>query len=662
LRLECWKLARRAGIWGSLVNGLRNIGLTPVNVIVLLIALSFLLASGAAVLVSARHVEDSDGWVRHSLEVKSVGADFLTHMVDAETGQRGYLLTGKPEYLGPYDEAQKVVHTDLERLLALTADNPSQLKRMKELAALSDSKLSELKRTIDLVRQNKKPEALDFVISGVGKAHMDDIRRVVGEFKGEEDRLLATRFQAAATARHWTLGLVLVGLASAVFFAGVFVLSMVRLVKGLREATAALEIEAARRKEAEATLVHTQKIEAIGQLTGGIAHDFNNLLTVILGNLDTARRRIKAARPDAAQFASALQRPVEAAMEAGQSGAKLVRQLLTFARQQALAPEQLDLNRLMSGMSDMIQRTIGETVAVQTVLAGGLWPTFADAVQIESALLNLVVNARDAMPDGGRLTIETGNAYIDDDYASHFGDVAAGQYVLLSVTDTGSGIPADVLQHVFEPFFTTKGAGKGTGLGLAMVHGLVKQSKGHVRIYSEPGQGTTVKIYLPRMLAAGAVAAAPASLPSASEASAPRARDGEVVLLVEDNEGVRLYAVAILQDLGYRVLDAADMPAALKLLEEDAAEIDIVFTDVVLPLGLSGADLAEEVRRRRPGTPVLFTTGYTRNAIVHNGILDPDVHLINKPYTAFEVGKKLRQLLDRAFSSEVDTGSREENA
>jgi signal transduction histidine kinase/ActR/RegA family two-component response regulator len=636
------------------VNRFRIVGLTPANIIFLLIAFTFVLVSGGAAILTTQHAADSDGWVRHTLEVRSLAADFLTHMDDAETGQRGYLLTGKAEYLGPYNDAKSIVHGDLERLLTLTADNPSQQERLRKLSELTGAKQSELKQTIDLAQQNQRQEALDLVNADVGKATMDDIRRVVAAFKGEEGRLLAKRLQAASTARRWTLGLVLFALASVVFFTGVFIRSMMRFVKGLQAGAAALESEVQRRKEAEATLVQSQKIEAIGQLTGGIAHDFNNLLTIVLGNLDTMRRRIKAVQPrqDAAQFASALQTPVNAAMEAGQSGAKLVRQLLTFARQQALAPEQLDLNRLMSAMSDMIQRTIGETVEVQTVLAGGLWPTFADAVQIETALLNLVVNARDAMPEGGRLTIETGNAYLDDDYASKFGDVAAGQYVLLSVTDTGVGIPPDILQHVFEPFFTTKGAGKGTGLGLAMVHGLVKQTKGHVRIYSEPGKGTTVKIYLPRMLSASAVASAPAPTPSVNEASAPRAKDGEVVLLVEDNEGVRLYAASILQDLGYRVLDAADVPGALELLDQkDAEKIDIVFTDVVLPMGMSGAVLAEEMKRRRPGVPVLFTTGYTRNAIVHNGILDRDVHLINKPYTASDVGQKLRQLLDMAAAA-----------
>ena len=641
------------------LNRFRVVGLSRGPLMFLLAALLSVLLSGGASIVFSAQVARSDEAVRHTLEVKNLASEFIGHVDDAETGQRGFLITGKSQYLEPFDGARSAVWTSLKKILALTVDNPSQQQRLEKLVPLVEEKLAELKQTVDLAQRGKRDEAIDLVNTDAGKASMDQIRRLVAATKDEEERLLGIRLDALASARRWLLGFDIYSLVSAIFFVGVFVRSMIRFVQGLQASSTELQIEMARRKEAESTLVHAQKIEAVGQLTGGIAHDFNNLLTIILGNLDTMRRRIKAApaQLDAVQFASTLQRPLEAAAQAGQSGATLVRQLLTFARQQALAPERLDLNRLAASMSEMIQRTLGETIHVQTVLAGGLWPTFADAAQIETALLNLIVNARDAMPDGGRLTIETGNAYLDDDYASRFGDIVAGQYVLLSVTDTGTGIAPDVLRHVFEPFFTTKGAGKGTGLGLAMVHGLVKQSQGHIRIYSEVGKGTTVKIYLRRMLADEDVPAAPASMRPASESPTPRAKDGETVLLVEDNEGVRLYAAAILKDLGYRVLDAGDVPEALELLDREGAErIDIVFTDVVLPQGMSGADLAKEVKRRRAALPVLFTTGYTRNAIVHNGVLDPNVDLINKPYTLPEVGRKLRELLDLAAASTHNSG------
>ena len=294
-------------------------------------------------------------------------------------------------------------------------------------------------------------------------------------------------------------------------------------------------------------------------------------------------------------------------------------------------------------MSELLRRTFGETINVETVLAGGLWPTFADANQLENALLNLSVNARDAMPNGGHLTIETANAYLDDAYARRFGDIAAGQYVLLSVTDTGTGIPTDVLEHIFEPFFTTKTAGEGSGLGLAMVHGFVKQSGGHIRVYSEVGQGTTVKVYLPRHTQSGEMAAVPAEMPTKPDGPL-RARSTETVLVVEDNDGVREYATSALAELGYRVLEAPDAAAALKIFDT-SHHVDLLFTDVVLPGGVSGRVLADRVRDKRPDLPVLFTTGYTQNAIVHHGRLDPNVHLLTKPYTQQELARKVRELL-----------------
>jgi nitrogen-specific signal transduction histidine kinase/CheY-like chemotaxis protein len=398
-------------------------------------------------------------------------------------------------------------------------------------------------------------------------------------------------------------------------------------------------------------LRQAQKMEAVGQLTGGIAHDFNNLLTIIIGNLDTVKRQIARLAPTQtiADLAAKVQNQVDVAMQASRSAAKLTHRLLAFARRQPLEPVRLDCNRLVSGMSDLLRRTLGETVNLEVVLGGGLWPTFADANQLENALLNLAVNARHAMPDSGRLTIETTNAFLDEAYVRRFGDLTPGQYVQISVADTGAGIPADVLGRVFEPFFTTKSVEAGSGLGLAMVHGFVKQSGGHVRIYSEVGHGTTVKIYLPRLHEAASIAATPAPIADSTVAVA-HAQLGETILVVEDSDGVRDYACAALEEFGYTIISAGDAAEAQGHVEA-GARIDLLFTDVVLPGGISGRQLSERILEQRPGLPVLFTTGYTRNAIVHHGRLDPGVHLLNKPYTQQDLVRKVRELLDRRGST-----------
>ncbi len=408
----------------------------------------------------------------------------------------------------------------------------------------------------------------------------------------------------------------------------------------VEERTAELNAELRRREAAEATLRQVQKIETIGQLTGGIAHDFNNMLTVIMGNLDTVQRRLKTL-----DGAKVLLKPLDAAMQGSRNAAKLTHRLLAFARQQPLEPEVLSLNNLIVGMSELMSRTVGEQIKIETVLGAGLWTVFADGNQVENALANLIVNARDAMPDGGKLTIETENAYLDTAYADLFGDVKSGQYVLLSVTDAGTGIAKDKLERIFEPFFTTKGAGKGTGLGLAMVHGFVKQSGGHIRVYSEVGEGTSVKIYLPRLKVEKVLSAAPSGLAISAATHVPRAKKGEVILLVEDDQGVRDYAVSVLQDLGYRVVFAGDGDAGLTAFK-NAERIDLLFTDVVLAGHLNGRQVADTILKLDPTVPVLFTTGYSRNAIFHQGRLDPNVNLLNKPYTQRELALKIRAVID----------------
>jgi PAS domain S-box-containing protein len=393
------------------------------------------------------------------------------------------------------------------------------------------------------------------------------------------------------------------------------------------------------RRQIEEQLRQAQKMEAVGQLTGGVAHDFNNLLTVIIGNIENLQRYL----PQRAEA----QRMIAAIMRAATRAATLTHRLLAFARRQPLEPRPVDINKLVAGMSELLRRSLGETILIETVLAGGLWRTLADPDQLENALLNLAVNARDAMADGGKLTIETANAFLDESYAAQHQDVAPGQYVMIAMSDTGCGMSAETIEKAFEPFFTTKEVGQGTGLGLPQVYGFVKQSGGHVKIYSELGNGATVKLYLPR-LAAGEVAsdAAAEAKPMAN------ARANDAVLLVEDDEDVRQYSADILRETGYRVVEAADGATALKALADEPG-IRLLFTDVGLPGGLNGRQLADEARRRRPDLKVLFTTGYARNAIVHQGRLDPGVALLLKPFTA----ASLTAMVSKVLGGEVGTQS-----
>jgi CheY-like chemotaxis protein/nitrogen-specific signal transduction histidine kinase len=382
------------------------------------------------------------------------------------------------------------------------------------------------------------------------------------------------------------------------------------------------------REEAQDRSRRAQRMEAVGHLTGGVAHDFNNLLQVIRGNLELAASQIE----DREEAAQRVRNALRGADRAGQ----LTRQLLAFARRQPLEPKVINLGRLVTDMAEMLRRTLGEGVEVETVAAGGLWNTMADPAQVESAILNLAINARDAMPAGGRLTIEITNAVLDSGALLNDPDIEPGQYVLLAVSDTGHGMSGETVSKVFEPFFTTKGEEKGTGLGLSMVYGFVKQSHGHIQIYSEVDQGTTLKIYLPRSRqAAPAVELAPVG--------SLRGRS-EVILVVEDDDLVRASSVGMLRDLGYTCLHASDGASALAILEQ-GTRVDLLFTDVVMPGPVKSRDLAAHAKRLIPGLPVLFTSGYTDNAIVHHGRLDPGVQLISKPYAREELARKMRGLL-----------------
>jgi signal transduction histidine kinase len=389
--------------------------------------------------------------------------------------------------------------------------------------------------------------------------------------------------------------------------------------------------EVRERTKAEAQLRQVQKMEAIGQLTGGIAHDFNNMLAVVLGGLNLLQRRLEKGDTNVQRF-------VDGAIDGAQRAAGLTQRLLAFSRQQPLTPEPLNPNRLVAGMTELLGRTLGEQIEIETVLGAGLWQVKADPGQLENAILNLCVNARDAMADGGRLTIETSNAYVDNEIAKEFA-IAPGQYVLTAVADSGIGMSDAIVARAFDPFFTTKSVGKGTGLGLSQVYGFVRQSNGHVKIYSEVGVGTNVKIYLPRHYG-DAMPNAPRSAPIATYRGSTR----EVVLVVEDEERVRAISIEALRDLGYTAIGASGPVEALQMLDEGLS-ISLLFTDVIMPV-MTGRELADRVRQRNPQLRVLYTTGYTRNAIVHNGMLDPGTSLLTKPFSIEDLATKVRQILD----------------
>ncbi|MDA9448509.1 MULTISPECIES: GAF domain-containing protein [Bradyrhizobium] len=389
--------------------------------------------------------------------------------------------------------------------------------------------------------------------------------------------------------------------------------------------------EIAERMKAEEQLRQSQKMEAVGQLTGGIAHDFNNMLAVILGSLNLAKRRLGKGEVNIDRF-------IEGAIDGANRAATLTQRLLAFSRQQPLAPEVVDINKMIGGMSELLERSLGELIRLEAVLAAGLWRVKADPAQLESAVINLAVNARDAMPKGGRLTIETSNASIDRKFAREYA-LSPGQYVLVAVTDNGTGIPPDVLGKVFDPFFTTKVVGKGTGLGLSQVYGFVRQSGGHVKVYSEVDVGTTVKIYLPRFAGDEGV-----STPSQGVTHPGASLQSETILVVEDDERVRSISSESLRELGYTVIEAASAKEAIRMIENGLVP-DLLFTDVVMP-DMTGAELAGELSKRYPALKVLFTTGYTRNAIVHNGMLDAGKHLLSKPFAIEDLAAKVRALLD----------------
>jgi len=483
-----------------------------------------------------------------------------------------------------------------------------------------------------------RSHGLILVLVGASNFDLDGFEAflpLLGHLFGLESKLESAQAKAAAAAASSRQA---IQLASALDVARAEVAetaNQLRMLNANLEQRVVEEVE--RRANAEAALRQAQKLEAIGQLTGGVAHDFNNLLTVIVGGLDSIQRQTPSL-PETPQLTK-ITRALNMAQQATQRAATLTARLLAFSRRQPLDPKPLDVDKVIGAMAEMVRSTLGERMRVEVVGTAGLWRAMADQPELEHAVLNLAVNARDAMPNGGRLTIETGNIYLDEAYVATIPEpVPPGQYVLIAVADAGTGIEPALLERVFEPFFTTKEVGKGTGLGLSQVYGFIRQTGGHIRIYSELGIGTTVKLFLPR-----AEGNAERSVEIA-DAPGPLTGD-ETVLIVEDHHDLRAYAAGVLRELGYTVLEAEFAQQALELLKT-AGPVHLLFTDVVLPEGMDGRQLTNEALRLRPGLRVLFTTGYSRNAIVHHGRLDAGVQLLPKPFSFQSLAEKVRRVLD----------------
>jgi signal transduction histidine kinase/CheY-like chemotaxis protein len=575
--------------------------------------------------------------VAHALGVEKQLATVYSQLQAAETGQRGYLITGDPAYLEAYDLGVAKLPGELAGLQAATADNRTQQQAIARLRPLVDQRLARLRVGIGLRSVGNLVAAAEAVKTGQGRSVMEAIRRELDAMEAEEARVLRERQAQAETTTVALRLALLVGFAFLLFVTYIGVRQARRRLAAqiaAREELARINdrmvVEADNRERAEAQVRQMQKMEAIGQLTGGVAHDFNNMLSIVIGSLDLAKRKLERDPAKATHL-------IDNALEGAQRAAGLTARLLAFSRQQPLAPTVIDANKLVGGMSELLRRTLGE-LEVETVLAGGLWRIHADAPQLENAILNLAINARDAMPDGGALTIETSNSHLDDAYCAEHDGVLPGQYVTIAISDTGVGMSPEVAHRAFEPFYTTKGVGKGTGLGLSQVYGFVKQSGGHVKIYSEPGHGTSVKLYLPRWLGANEAE------PVVDATSLPHAGGAEIVLLVEDDPHVRHMSVDALRELGYTVVTAADGASALQQLHM-LPQVDLLFTDIVMP-GMNGRRLADQALKERPGLKVLYTTGYTKNAVVHNGVLDAGVAFLPKPFTFAQLAAKVRQVLD----------------
>jgi signal transduction histidine kinase len=604
----------------------------------LVVGLLLLVCAAMAAIIVAIASAGAERWASHSLEVRRVQAVTFSALQDAETAQRGYLLTGDPSYLQPYNEAHDSLPILKGQLRTLVADNAAQRRRVADIIQAIDTKMAELDLTVAMAREGRADAAIARLKTNVGKAQMDRVRALSRTFETAEARLLVQRQATVATQRSLLIGVIILALVAAALLAVAVVRETRDHARTLSGQNRALENEIAQRERAEAQLRQAQKMEALGQLTGGVAHDFNNMLAIIVGNLDMLIRRLSGQEK--------LLSLAENALSGANRAAALTKGLLAFSRQQPLDPKPTDVNKCVADMSELLRRALGENIAVETVLAGGLWRAFVDTPQLESAILNLAVNARDAMGQAGggeaggasgRLTIETSNAFLDKAYADAHEEVVAGQFVLVAITDTGGGMTPEVMERAFDPFFTTKRLGEGTGLGLSQVHGFLKQSRGHIKLYSELGVGTTVKLYLPRDTQGLAVEEPVAPRPIVANG------DAFTVLIAEDDPGVRTFTVSAARELGYKVIEADGAAVALERLGQ-RPEINILLTDVVMP-GSNGRQLVDAALVLRPDLKVIYMTGYTRNAIVHNGTLDAGTRLLTKPFTLEQLDRELRDAL-----------------
>ena len=567
-------------------------------------------------------------WVRHTLEVQTRIAAIWSKLQEAEIGQRSFVLTGDDRFLEPFESGSSGLTNELDGIANLVADNPEQVAAIAETRPLVAKRIALAQKTIEVRRTGSFEEARAEVLKGDGLAAMRELRGQFQRMQQREAALLEIRTASAQEAIYALSAALLVLFLGTVAALTSWIIDQRRTSKELADTNEALKLSIADREAAELQMRQMQKMEAVGQLTGGIAHDFNNMLAVIISGISLARKRLANGQAGATEL-------LASAIDGANRAAALVKKLLAFSRQQPLEPQAIDANKFVAGMSDLTARALGETIRMETVLGGGLWATLADPVQLETAVLNLCVNARDAMPNGGRLTLETANCHLDDRYARLHPGVPAGQYVLIAVTDTGVGMSDEVLSKAFDPFFTTKPPGMGTGLGLSQVFGFVKQSGGHIKIYSERGQGTTVKLYLPRH--AGAVAdlsRAPVAIEHRGE---------ETILVVEDDPNVLALTATALRELGYTVFEASHANSAVSHLK-NGSKPDLLLTDIVMP-DVNGRALAEQAAALCPQIKILFMTGFTRNAIVHNGVLDAGVHLLAKPFSIEELSAKIREVL-----------------
>ncbi len=577
-------------------------------------------------------------WVAHTFDVIAAAKGLRIAASDAERAQRGYLISGRAPFLQTYRTRVASCQSFLEQLRRLTSDNPDQQRRLASLAIALDDWIAEREQALDAYAHG----GVNGVQQLVGqRAERDTLRTVDGLIAGalaeENELLLRRQAQTAEDERSVTqIALVSSALGIALLGLGAW-LTMLAFRRVREEERQHREVERRLHDQvvqAQAGLAQTQKMEALGQLTGGVAHDFNNHLHVIKNAALILDQQLRGSGTDLTQFLDMIMRNTDRA-------ASTTARLLAFARQQALDPKSTDLNKLVSGMAELLRPILGERVQMEAVLGSGLWSVLVDKSQLETAIVNLAINARDAMPNSGKLTIETSNAFLDEGYAGLHPEVKPGQYAMIAVTDTGAGMTPETVAKAFEPFFTTKEAGRGTGLGLSQVFGFIKQSGGHVKIYSELGTGTTVKMYFPRLVGAEM------SKPAYESTGELRQGSGESVFLVEDNDDVRAFTAQLLCDLGYRVTVAADGPLALEALEKLSGRVDLLFTDVGLPNGMTGRELADEARRRWPALKVLYTTGYARNSIIHHGRLDTGVELLTKPFTQSSLAAKLRSVLHK---------------